>query len=188
MRRCSHLIAALALAASLRPVHSQAAVDCAAEYDKHLESDLALSYLDFDQSGTSGYRVLAALGCREQAAALLESYIARSHELERVMWWHSAQLEAESGDYPGAIATARKSLAANEDFARNPIRWNDYVEATIAFWQHDRAALQQHRAAVAAGAHDFLPNQINLDMLDSLAANFELGYADAMARVKHAHR
>ena len=77
---------------------------------------------------------------------------------------------------------------ASEDFDRNPIRWNDYVQATIAFWQHDRDALRQHRAIVAAGAADFLPNQINLEMLDSLTANFDLGYADAMARVRHASR
>ena len=48
---------------------------CNALLEKHLESDMDLSYEEFDQTMDSGFRVLGAQGCHTEAADLIERYI-----------------------------------------------------------------------------------------------------------------
>ena len=156
-------------------------VDCAASFAKHYRSDLALSYEAFDQTEGSGFRVLAAQGCEREAADLIVEYIAANKAAQRSLRWHVAQLRATHGDVPRAIAYARSVLADAEDPAASPLRWNDYVLATIAFLERDKAALVRHRDNVAAGVDAHPGNALNLKLLDKLIARFGSSYAEATA-------
>lgn len=160
-----------------------AQVDCAALLRAHLETDLALPYEAFDQTEGQGFRVLAARACHREAADLIERYIAANGAAERSLRWHAAQLRASSGETAAAIRHARSVLAESEDFANNPLRWNDYVLATIAFLERDREALLRHRAAVAAGKDAHFGNALNLKLLDSLVKHYERDYAWATSHI-----
>jgi len=170
------LVAGCALAAHAGPP------DCPALYRAHLASDLALPYDRFDQTQGAGFRELDAQGCFKEAGDLLEEWMRANRREDESVRWHVAQQRAQQGDYPAAIRWARGTLAAHEDFAREPLRWNDYVLATIAFLEHDRAALVAHRNRIAEGS-DYMGNAINLKLVDALVAGFDGSYADAAATV-----
>lgn len=156
-----------------------AAPDCQALFDEHLKTDLDLSYQAFDQTEDGGFRLLAQAGCNREAADLIEVYVARHGATERSLRWHIAQLRATGGEYKRALVAARSVLDKDEDLETNPLRWNDYVLATIAFLEHDKAALIRHRDEVAEGADEFWGNALNLKLLDSLIRNFDRDYAYA---------
>ncbi|HET9484738.1 MAG TPA: hypothetical protein VFO79_12335 [Xanthomonadales bacterium] len=160
-----------------------APADCAALLRAHLETDLALPYEAFDQAEGQGFRVLAAHRCHREAADLIERYIAANGAAERSLRWHAAQLRASSGETAAAIRHARSVLSESEDFAKQPLRWNDYVLATIAFLERDREALLRHRAAVAAGKDAHFGNALNLKLLDSLVKHYERDYAWATSHI-----
>lgn len=61
-----------------------------------------------------------------------------------------------------------------------PFRWNDYVLAVIAVFEHDRATFDRHRDRVAAFANAHDGNALNLRFLDRLGARFDAGYAGAL--------
>ncbi len=163
---------------------SSIADDCAAAYQRHLKTDLSLSYQEFDQTMDAGFRALASFGCEREAALLIERYIARNGAEQSSLRWHIAQLLATAGDYPAAIASARMTLRSDEDFSQHPLRWNDYVLATIAFLEADREALLNHRNEVAKGANEYFGNQLNLKLLDSLLRNFGQGYKYAAEHIE----
>lgn len=152
--------------------------DCAAMYANALKSDLDLTYAEFDQTENRGMRVLANAGCAREAANLIEAYITR-HGSKLSLVWHLAQLRAEHDDRVEAIRYARMSLAEKEDFKTDPLRWNDYVLATIAFLEKDRAAFAHHRSAVAKGIA-YTGNQLNLELLNLLDAKFDATYREAL--------
>ncbi|HSI47604.1 MAG TPA: hypothetical protein VLA61_05015 [Ideonella sp.] len=173
-------LAALLLASTV----SHAAETCEAQLQARLATDLALPFQAFDQTDGQGFRALSEAGCHKEAGDLIERYIAANGLVHPVLPWHLAQSRAQDGQYAEAIAAARQTLKPSEDFAANPMRWNDYALASIAFWQRDKAALIAHRDKVAEGAADFMPNQLNLRLLDNLIANFDLSYKDALAKLK----
>lgn len=154
-------------------------VDCAAELEIHLKSDLTLSYEEFDQTMGSGMRVLSAKGCHSESAELIEAYIAHNHATESSLRWHIAQHRAMAGEYDEAIQSAKAVLRSGEDLDNDPFRWNDYVLATIAFLEHDREALIRHRDNVAMGKDQHHGNAINLRLLDALVEHFGATYAEA---------
>lgn len=163
------------------------AVDCDALLARHREAALALSYELFDQTENSGMRVLAQAGCDAQAADLIEAYISRHGSSEASLTWHVAQLRASAGDYASAIRHARKVLRENEDYAVNPLRWNDYVLATIAFLERNRTALIRHRDRVAESTRvpeAYFGNQLNLKLLDALIRHFDRDYAYATTHIE----
>ncbi len=154
-------------------------VDCDALYQRHLETDLALSYQEFDQTMGSGFRAVANAGCRTQAADLIAAYIAANDSIERSLTWHIAQLRGEAGQVEAAKAAARSVLSA--DAATDaPFLWNDHVRAYLAILEGDREAYDRHRAALHAGSEKHPGNAMNAKLWDRLAANFELGYAGAI--------
>lgn len=173
----------LALLLAIAPVVAPAS-DCDALYREHLASDLQLAYDAFDQTEGSGFRVLAAQGCSKQAGDLIEAYLAHTNSKESSLRWHLAQMRASSGDATAAVRHARSTLISPSEDAASPFRWNDYVLATIAFLERDRAALQRHRDAVAAGADAFAGNAMNAKLLDALLRHFELGYDEATRRIE----
>lgn len=159
------------------------ATDCEQLYEQHLAADLALGYEQFDQTMGAGFRPLAAVGCHRQAADLIEAYIAEHDAPQRSLRWHVAQLRAMDGDPEAAVASARSVLSEAEDFTEQPLRWNDYVLATIAFLEKDRVALQFHRDQVALGAPEHPGNAMNLRLLDSLLHHFDQSYAYATQHI-----
>jgi len=159
------------------------ATDCQQLYEQHLATGLELTYEQFDQTMDAGFRPLAGAGCYRQAADLIEAYIAEHDAPQRSLRWHVAQLRAMDGDSGAAVASARKVLSETEDFSEKPLRWNDYVRATIAFLEQDREALQFHRDQVALGVAEHPGNALNLRLLDSLLSHFDQSYAYATQHI-----
>lgn len=164
----------------LSMIHAQAEADCGRLYEEHLESDMELSYKEFDQTMGSGFRALSQAGCEREAADLIEAYIDATGAEQSSLRWHIAQLRASHGDYSEAIAYARDSLMDEEAASGVALRWNDYVLATIAFLEKDREALARHRDRVAEGTDDHRGNAMNLRLLDALIDNFDASYSEAM--------
>ncbi len=159
-------------------------MSCSTLYQEHVKSDLNLDYQTFDQTQGSGFRVLAQAGCHKEAADLIEAYIAANHATENSLRWHVAQLRATDGDSEAAISAARSVLKDTEDFSEQPLRWNDYVLATIAFLERDKEALIQHRNAVALGVDEYFGNELNLKLLDALIRHFDKDYAYATSHIE----
>jgi hypothetical protein len=157
--------------------------DCQAAYREHLASDLSLPYERFDQSEGQGFRALALLGCEKEAADLIEAYIAATNARDSSLRWHVAQLRAEQGANAEAVLQAKSVLDPHEDLAKDPLRWNDYVLATIAFLEHDREALVRHRDKVAEGQAAHFGNALNLKLLDSLVKHFDRDYRYATRHI-----
>ena len=160
------------------PAHAEVA--CESLYQQHLESDLSLSYEEFDQTMGSGFRALAQAGCEREAADLIEAYIEATGAGQSSLRWHIAQLRASHGNRVEAVKYARESLREDEDLSRHPLRWNDYVLATIAFLEKDREALVMHRDRVAEGVDAHRGNAMNLRLLDALIENFDASYSEAL--------
>jgi len=156
------------------------AVDCSKMYEEQLKSVLNLTYDKFDQTKKQGFRVLSEASCYKEGADLLEKYIAHNNAKENSLRWHVAQLRAMSGDYPRAISSSILSLRPNENLQEYPLRWNDYVLATLAFLQHKKEVLIAHRNEVAKGVDDFIGNKMNLKLLDKLILNFDQTYEYAV--------
>ena len=148
------------------------AIDCTKEYQQHLKTDLDLSYKEFDQTMNSGMRTLGNAGCHKEAADLIEAYIQKNKATENSLRWHVAQQRAMADDYPMAILSAKEVLLENEDFSKQPLRWNDYVLATIAFWEGNKEVLIIHRNEVAKGKDVYFGNALNLKLLDVLIEKF----------------
>ena len=170
------MLAALPLLFTL----AAAETDCKTLYTAHLRSDLELSVDAFDQTEGQGFRALAAAGCSREAGDLIEAWIAKHTPAPSHVHWHLAQQRAEHDDRPAAIAAAKRSLKPDEA-ADAAFKWNDYVLATIAFLERDRAAFDRHRAVLAAAtSHD--GNAMNLKLIDALGRHFDLDYRQAVAK------
>ncbi len=156
-----------------------AAVDCQAELKKHLQNDLALSYKEFDQTLGRGMRPLANMGCSKETADLILVYMQKNKDFTSSLTWHVAQQRALQGENVIAAQYARMSLKETEDFAAQPLRWNDYVLATIAFLENDLVKLRMHRDKVAQAKESFWGNEMNLKLLDKLVKHFGKGYKEA---------
>jgi hypothetical protein len=157
------------------------ALDCAAEYDKHLATDLTLTYTEFDQTLGKGMRPLANAGCNKEAADLIIAYIAKNNDTHNSLRWHVAQLRALQDARPEAIAYATLSLVPNENFEKEPLRWNDFVLATIAFLEKDRAAFDRHLAQLDKAKDLHVGNAMNAKLLEKLSRNFDKNYKEASA-------
>lgn len=167
------IIAALLALSCTAAAHA----DCRADLARHQQSDLTLSYEQFDQADDRGFRALARAGCYAEAEQLVVQYIRANQRERSALWWHAAQMAASAGDYALASEHARRSLLADSG-SPSPLMWSDYVLATIAFFERDRATLKRHRDAIAEKGRDFWGNRMNQNLLDTMLANFDLGYAE----------
>lgn len=161
---------------------------------------LALDENQLDQDMAGGWRALSSLpGCTLVAADLLRDYREAHHQDAGLLFWHEAQLRADAGQYPEAIALMQRAYKpAQEDRAG----WNPYVDATIAFLRRDRQALAHARATLAAvkppmgagippvingymeadfadGATRKIRWPINIDVVEGLDNCFDQPYVDA---------
>lgn len=165
---------AAALAATL--ACTAHAADCAALLQQHRASDLALPFESFDQDDHQGWRPLSDAGCDAEAATLLADYAAKQAKPHPVLAWHRAQMLARAGHTAEAVAAARATLRPEGSDAGSGFDWNDYANATIAFLQGDRAALDANRARLAAAAGKSEFNAPNLKSVDRLARCFDQPY------------
>ena len=163
---------------------ANAATQCETLYDEHLKTDLHLSYREFDQTEGKGFRVLAGRGCASEAGDLIERYVATTGAKENSLLWHLAQMRAEHHNYPEAIRYARQVITRSEDFEKEPLRWNDYVLAVIAFLERDKAQLIEHRDKIASAKPSFFGNELNLKLVDSLVRNFDKDYLYAVSHIE----
>src|SRR5215510_945608 len=112
--------------------------------DSSLEFSLGLSYQEFDQTPHSGWRALGDEKRYRQAAELIERYLQRHSELDRsqlaILHWHAGQMLAIAGDSEAAMKHM-SSARVDPEPPTSPLRWNDYVDATVAFLRNDRAKL-----------------------------------------------
>jgi len=162
----------------LSPAHAQD--NCRSLLEQHLQSDMNLSYEEFDQTMDSGFRVLSAQGCHSEAADLIERYIEVNSAEQNSLRWHIAQARAMSGENAEAIRYARTTLLEDEDFSERALRWNDYVLATIAFLEGDRERLLYHREKIAEGVGEHPGNELNLRLVDALVDHSGTDYSTAL--------
>jgi hypothetical protein len=170
--RLPRLAAALA-AFAITAAH---AADCGALLRQHLATDLALPFEAFDQDDHQGWRTLGDAGCEGEAATLIATYAAKQAQPHPVLAWHRAQMLAKAGRTDEAIAAARATLRPPHADDASGFDWNDYANATIAFLQGDRPALQASRDALAAAAAKAEFNQPNLRSADRLLRCFGQAY------------
>lgn len=122
--------------------------DASCSYDR--EALLSLSEQAFDQDlsgGGGGWRKIAnILGCERAAAELIGAYRAKHRNNSSALMWHEGQLWAEVNEYEKAIPLLEGSKKKE---AEDPIGWNHYVDATVAFLRSDRAGLERSREALS---------------------------------------
>jgi hypothetical protein len=140
-------------AATAAPLASISTAAC--EYDR--DQLLALEMTQFDQNLEGGWRTLANQeGCLPVAADLIRDYHAARPEKSYLLYWHEGQVRALSGDY----ASATQLFEMSYNVPNDPLGWNLYVDATIAFMKQDRTALVK---AYLALANLPLPPNVQLD-------------------------
>ena len=171
-------------------------VDCS--IDK--KALLALDEHHFDQdmsNGGGGWRALESKhGCEQVAADIIKEYRVVHHSESYLLYWHEGQLRASHGDYQDAIPLLEKARKPPEEDSAG---WNAYVDATVAFLQKDRAALDRARKGLIqtqpsggivvkngfmeAHMQDGSVKQIawpmNLDVVDGLRKCFDKPYSEA---------
>lgn len=146
-----------------------------------LPRELELGYPAFDQQPGQGWRKIADEGRYLDAAALIERYLVQPRVLEdwqRVnLRFHAAQLYAFAGQNEPALAHLRVALLRDEP-PNSPIRWNAYVQATMAFLERDRKKLAELREVIADGPR-LLGGVPNLDVVERLLKCFDRPYSVA---------
>ena len=157
---------------------------CAYDRDKVMSLDQKA----FDQDLKGGWRVLESNPlCYVAAADLIRNYREAHHSKSTILFWHEGQMRASAGQTVAAISLFEQSRQT-----RDPIGWNFYVDGTIAFLRHDRAALQAARDKLAAlpkpadfhpVGPDGKPFKIdwppNLNILDGFLTCFNRSYEKA---------
>ena len=124
---------------------------------------LGLDFMAFDQTMDAGWREVANRECCAVAAAdLIKDYRTAHAELSEgmlsTMRWHEGQMRAEAGQNEHAIALFKTTY---KDAEKDSFGWNYYVDATIAFLEQDRDALNKAREQLAA-----LPKPSGINMTD----------------------
>jgi hypothetical protein len=158
---------------------------CTYDHDAMLELD----QVAFDQDMAGGWRLLASEpGCEAVAADLIRDYREHHDSSATILLWHEGQMRASAGQTESAIELFSASYGEGED----PIGWNLYVDASIAFLEGDRERLEAVRADKAGlpepddyelrdadGNPVDLPWPPNLPAVDRLLDCFEEDYATA---------
>lgn len=145
------------------------------------KNPLDLDYNVFDQRPGRGWRQEAERGNFLDAAMLIDEYVEKYKNLgesQRVnLNFHAGQMYAFADDYQKAIDLFKRSTYAEEPPAL-PLRWNAYVEATIAFLKKDEDRLRECREEIVRGP-TFQGEKANLDVVDRLIKHFDEPYSEA---------
>ena len=146
----------------LCPAHAQDAQSpCAPDGQIMLLQD----YQTFDLTGRGWRAVDQQPGCEAAAADLIARYRALQRGIlqepeARTLRWHEGQVRAGLGDTAAALAL----LTTTHDPDPASV-WNPFVDATIAFLNKDRPALEAARDTLAAAPQ---PPEF-----EAMAADFE---------------
>ncbi|WP_122464606.1 hypothetical protein [Brevundimonas lutea] len=165
-----------------------ALLDPAAACDFDRDAMLAMDEQTFDQT-PEGWRSLHGEGCIDQAAQLIADYRAHTGSEGHMLYWHEGQLRAEQGQSDAAIALLDQARQPALDFQG----WDHYVDASIAFLNQDRSALEAARERLAAtptpdmemiatlpdGRRVRVPWPPNLNVVDGFVRCFDEPYAVA---------
>lgn len=174
----------LLMTASVSVAHAS---DCTPSQNER-EVMLKLSFKQFDQQQDSGWRRLYARQCYAQAAALLEAYMKLHPDAVRQQYmlpFHTGQMFALAGQDGKAIDYMRKGYT---DWKSETIDWNAFVDANIAFLEHNRSNLLKQRSRISQqpplsegpGVPAWaVGKRMNLDVVDGFLARFDKPYADA---------
>jgi hypothetical protein len=135
-----------------------------------LDSYLKLDYKSFDQAlPDGGWRGLSNKGCELEAIKLVEIY--HLHHLDdlnesqaQILYWHAGQVYGMQNLNDLAISRFKKSYNPKEK-SDDPFKWNSYVDATIAFFEHDLPKLKQARQSLATATASGAAN--NLKIVDA---------------------
>lgn len=141
------------------------------------------TYEGFDQTPGRGWRALAANGNYQEAATLIDDFIAESPSARGklgILNFHAGQMHAAAGNYEAAKVRLLLSLQMSYPPELEPQakQWNAYVMATIAFLQGDKESLQKHRDEIARSSNDNGENS-NLEAADRLLQNLGKPYSEA---------
>jgi hypothetical protein len=115
---------------------------------------LAIGYHDFDQSDTSGWRVLRYRQCSNEALRLIDAYLrenaAHLRDNERAnINFHAAQI-ALFLDHPNNALTYLRRSYLSTDTTNAWLDWNSYVRATYAFVTGDRPTFDSFYQVLAS--------------------------------------
>jgi hypothetical protein len=142
---------------------------------------LDLGYDAFDQWPGMGWRQVAGKGRFSDAAKLIDAYSEKHKDLDvsqrANLNFHAGQMYAFADNYQTAIDRFSKSTYAEEP-VELPLRWNAYVNATIAFLKKDMNRLKQCREEIVSGP-TFQGEKANLDVVDRLIQHFGEPYSSA---------
>ncbi|MCX2718456.1 hypothetical protein [Lentiprolixibacter aurantiacus] len=139
-----------------------------------IDSLMSLDFQEFDQDMQGGWRYYGNKMQFDLAASLIKTYLEQHPEIKKneaeVMRWHAGQMYAMAGENELAIPLMESSRK-EEDL----MRWNEYLDATVAFLKKDRKTFDENIKAVASFA-----NNPNLRLLKILEANFDKSYREAL--------
>lgn len=142
------------------------------------DKSLLLDFHHFDQTAKDGWRYWCDEGKYHEAAQLIESYLKLHPELSefqnRLLHFHTGQMYACGNEYELAQQHLKDSFAS--ETLDSGVEWNDYVRAIIAFLKKDKRSLIQYRKRIAKGPR-VAGKVLNLDVVDSLIANFNKPYS-----------
>ncbi|AYV46286.1 hypothetical protein CFHF_18130 [Caulobacter flavus] len=149
-----------------------------------LQSNLSLSFAEFDQDGVTATtaRALGDRKCDAAAAQATEHYLAYRPDLSaseiNILTWHLAQYLAAAGDERTA---AKVMLAARRPPANPPesdgFEWNTYVVGSWAFLIKDRQALEAATSRLSAAPG--VRNGMNAKVLRRFSKCFDRSYIEA---------
>lgn len=179
-RKLVYLLAAISLLAGLTAC-SRTHCDTSALGKNILSSQLGLDYDTFDQCPGEGWRKIADKGNYLEAAELIDAYEKQKQGLED--WqklnlrFHAGQMYAFANMKELAVTRFKTTLYDKEP-PNYPVRWNAYVNATIAFLEKDKKKLMEFREEIAKGP--MIKDKIaNLDVVDRFIKYFDEPYSVA---------
>jgi hypothetical protein len=145
---------------------------------------LQLSWEEFDQTPTSGWRPLAAGGDYAGAARMIEAYLERHDDLPAPQrgysLFHAGQLWALHGDTERALAHIDRATVPDmpPEFPRS---FNALVAGTRGFLRGDTATVRAARDRVAALPDRTARDDEFLEALELLARSEGLTYREVYA-------
>jgi hypothetical protein len=179
-RKLVDLLVAISLLTGLTTC-SRTHCDTAALRKNIISSQLELDYNTFDQYPGEGWRKIADKGNYLEAAELIDAYEKQKQGLEDwqklTLRFHAGQMYAFANMKKLAITRFKTTLYDKEP-PNYPIRWNAYVNATIAFLEKDKKKLMEFREEIAKGP--MIKGEIaNLDVVDRFVKYFDEPYSVA---------
>ena len=149
------------------------------------EASLALPFKQFDQEQGRGWRPLYSKKCYSEASLLLTEYMERNPSEAKIQYmlsFHTGQMLALAGERSKPIKWLERGRSKQ---ASARINWNAFVDANIAFLEHDRKKLLIQRDLIGQepaivdgpGVPSWaVGKKMNLDVVEGFIACFEESY------------